>query len=57
MNQELLKILVILAIGSYVAWGIAHHARRGDLCNKVILEYIGLAGLGLIIALGVIKYL
>lgn len=57
MNQELLKILVILAIGSYVAWGVVHHARRGDLCKKVILEYLGLAGLGLIIVLGVIKYL
>lgn len=57
MNQDLLKILVILAIGSYVVWGVAHHARRGDLCMKVIWEYLGLAGLGLIIVWGVIKYL
>lgn len=57
MNQELLKILVTLAIGSYVGWGIAHHARQGDLCMKVIWEYLGLAGLGLIIVWGVIKYL
>lgn len=46
---------VIVGATAYVTWGIIHHWRRGDLHLKVVLEYIGIAILGVALALSVIR--
>ena len=42
-------IAATIAAAAYVAWGIIHHSRRGDLHLKIVLEYLALAILGVII--------
>lgn len=46
---------VLVAASIYVAWGIIHHWHRGDLHLKVVLEYVGIAILGVVLALSVMK--
>ncbi len=46
--------LIIFALTLlYVGWALLHHWRRGDLRRKVVLEYVGIAVLGLIAAFSV----
>lgn len=42
-------IAASIAAAFYLAWGIIHHARRGDLHLKIVLEYLALALLGVVI--------
>ncbi len=39
-----------ITAAAYVAWGIIHHAIAGDLCHKVVIEYV-LVGLIAIVLL------
>ena len=34
---------------SYVAWGVVHHSIHKDLHLSVVVEYVAVAGLGLVI--------
>lgn len=45
----IIVVAVTIAAAVYVAWGIVHHARRGDLHLKIVLEYLALALLGVVI--------
>lgn len=45
----IVTIAVTIAAAAYVSWGIIHHARRGDLHLKIVLEYLALALLGVVI--------
>lgn len=50
--------LAVIALATvYVLWGIIHHALRRDLHLKIVLEYLGIAILGVAITLSVINYL
>jgi len=53
----MIEVTVILAAIIYVVWGIVHHWHHGDLHLKVVLEYLGLAVLGVTVILSVIKNL
>lgn len=48
---------LLLGVGAYLVWGIIHHWHKKDLHLKVVLEYLGLAILGLAIVLSLIKNL
>lgn len=48
---------VTIAAAVYVAWGIVHHARRGELHLKIVLEYLALAILGVVVTYTVIQSL
>lgn len=48
---------LLLGVGAYLVWGITHHWHKKDLHLKVVLEYLGIAVLGLAIVLSVIRYL
>ncbi|MFH1561327.1 MAG: hypothetical protein ABID04_01975 [Patescibacteria group bacterium] len=45
-NQFLQEMIVLLTGVSYFLWGIFHHWQEGDLCAKIVLEYLFLAVLG-----------
>ncbi len=53
----LITVAAAIAAASYLAWGIIHHARRGDLHPKIVLEYLALAILGITIVISVAKNL
>lgn len=45
-----MNLAVVIAVAvAYVLWGIVHHSRSGDLHPKVVLEYVGIAILGVAI--------
>lgn len=46
--------LVIAAMASYVSWGIVHHFLHDDLYIKVVVEYLGIAVLGSILAISLL---
>lgn len=48
---------LLLGAGAYLAWGITHHWHKKDLHLKVVLEYLGLAILGLVVVISLIKNL
>ena len=48
---------LLLGAGAYLAWGIIHHWHKKDLHLKVVLEYLGIAVLGLAIVFGVLNSL
>ena len=44
------QMIVLLLTGiTYVIWGIVHHSLEGDLHQKIILEYLSTAILGIIL--------
>lgn len=44
------QIMVLLLTGvTYVVWGVVHHYLEGDLHEKVVLEYLSTAALGVIL--------
>lgn len=51
-----LTIVIAVAV-AYVAWGVIHHWRSGDLHPKVVLEYVGIAILGVAIVWSVLLFL
>lgn len=53
----MIQFSLLLAAASYVLWGILYHWHRGDLHPKVVLEYVGIAAIGVAAALSVIRYL
>ena len=48
---------LLLGVCAYLVWGITHHWHKKDLHLKVVLEYLGIAILGLAIVLGVLNLL
>ncbi|MEK7073819.1 MAG: hypothetical protein AAB960_00640, partial [Patescibacteria group bacterium] len=52
-DSMLQLILGSITSVSYVAWGIIHHAIVGDLCHKVVIEYV-LVGLIAIVLLATV---
>lgn len=46
--------VVIVVAAVYVLWGVIHHSRSGDLHPKVVLEYVGIAILGIAIVWSVL---
>lgn len=48
---------LLLGVGAYLVWGITHHWHKNDLHLKVVLEYLGIAVLGLAIVFGVLNLL
>lgn len=46
--------IVVAMAAAYVSWGIIHHTIHKDICLSVVIEYITVAILGLVIALGLI---
>lgn len=44
----ILPVVIAVAV-AYVLWGVIHHSRSGDLHSKVVLEYLGIAILGVAI--------
>ena len=48
---------LLLGVGAYLVWGIIHHWHRRDLRLKVVLEYLGIAVLGMAIVFGVLNLL
>ncbi len=53
----LITVAAAIAAASYLAWGIIHHARRGDLHLKIVLEYLALALLGVVLVYTTVKSL
>lgn len=53
----IVTVAAAIAAAAYVAWGIIHHSRRGDLHLKIVLEYLGLVILGIAIVISVVKNL
>lgn len=53
----MIKIAFIITASIYVLWGIIHHRLRGDLHLKIVLEYLGIALLGLAVIFSVINFL
>lgn len=53
----MIELAAILLGVSYVVWGVLHHARRGDLHMKVVLEYLGIAILGAAAVISVVRNL
>ena len=48
-NPPYLLYATILFAICYIAWGVLHHVRRGNLAFKVVLEYALVALLGVAI--------
>ena len=48
---------LLLGAGAYLAWGIIHHWHKKDLHLKVVLEYLGIAVLGFVVIMTVLKNL
>lgn len=42
----MIKVAVVGLAGIYIFWGVIHHWQRGDLHIKIVLEYLGIAILG-----------
>jgi len=53
----IITIAAAIAATAYVAWGIIHHSRRGDLHLKIVLEYLALAILGVVLVYTTVKSL
>lgn len=53
----MIEIAAIILGISYVVWGVFHHWRRGDLHPKIVLEYVGLAILGIAAVMSVARNL
>ena len=46
------RIAIVIAISaSYVSWGIVHHFLHDDLYPEVVVEYVGIALLGSVLAI------
>ncbi|MBU2592100.1 MAG: hypothetical protein ABH867_03270 [Patescibacteria group bacterium] len=45
-NPGLQGKIIILTGVLYSLWGVFHHWHRGDLCLKIVLEYLLLSALG-----------
>ena len=43
--------LIVATAASYVAWGVVHHWLHDDLYPEVVVEYVGIAALGSVLAL------
>jgi hypothetical protein len=41
-------VVVLIAAGGYVIWGILHHLAIGDYTHEIMLEYLALAFLFII---------
>lgn len=52
----ILPVVIAVAV-AYVLWSIVHHARSGDLHPKVVLEYVGIAILGVAIVWSVLLFI
>ena len=48
---------LLLGVCAYLVWGIIHHWHKKDLHLKVVLEYLGIAVLGLAVVFGVLNLL
>lgn len=49
------RIAIVVAISaSYVSWGIVHHFLHDDLYPEVVVEYVGIALLGSVLAIGLL---
>jgi hypothetical protein len=46
--------VALATAGSYVAWGIVHHAIHKDLYIETVLEYAAIAFLGIVIIFSLI---
>ena len=53
----IITIAAAIAATAYVAWGIIHPSRRGDLHLKIVLEYLALAILGVVLVYTTVKSL
>lgn len=49
--------VLLFGVGAYVVWGIIHHWHRGDLHLKIVLEYLGLAILGVTVVFSLLQLL
>lgn len=53
--DRVLQASVAAAVsGSYIVWGVVHHALHKDLYLSVVIEYVIFASLGLIIILSLL---
>lgn len=43
--------IAIAMVASYVAWGVVHHWLHDDLYLEVVVEYLGIAVLGSVLAI------
>ncbi len=48
-DQNFQMAIAIATAVSYVAWGIVHHLVHKDLHVETVIEYMAIAGIGLII--------
>lgn len=53
----MIELAAVVTAISYIAWGVIHHARRGDLHTKVVLEYLSIALLGIAIVYSMTRFL
>jgi len=53
-SQQFQTGVAIAVAISYVVWGLVHHMIHKDLYLEIILEYIFMAGFGLVILLSLI---
>lgn len=53
----MIELAAIILGAGYVLWGVLHHWRRGDLHPKIVLEYLGLAILGVAAVISVVRNL
>ncbi|EKD23054.1 MAG: hypothetical protein ACD_83C00080G0002 [uncultured bacterium] len=50
-----IKVISIFMATAYVTWGVTHHTKRGHLDKKILLEYSGIALLGLVVVFSIIN--
>lgn len=50
-----LAIGIITAV-AYVAWGLLHHALKGDLYPKVVVEYVLMGAIAILLLTTVVGY-
>ena len=50
-----MKVISIFAALAYVVWGVTHHTKRGHIDKKILLEYSGIALLGLVVIFSIIN--
>jgi len=43
------KLVSTFSAAGYVIWGVVHHKKAGHIDQKILLEYLGIAALGLVI--------
>jgi len=53
-DRSFQMIVAISVAVAYIIWGIVHHSIHRDLYFSVVLEYIAIAGLGLVMVFSLI---